>query len=350
MPSIVVAGHICLDIKPQLSETAELAPGRLIDVGPLSITLGGSVANTGSALASLGVHVTPFSSVGDDELAQIMTLKLAEAGFAAPHLSIAPGASTSYSLVIERPGEDRTFWHHTGANGFFDGESLNVGHADAVHIGYPSLLPGLLENDAEHLVTLLKRAKEAGALTSIDLAVVDPASPVGRLDWDTIFTRISPFTDLISPSLDDLTSALHIDEPYSRELVERMAQRLLDDGVAIVAISAGSHGMLLRTTSSSERIQSAGHPLASSGDQWLNRTIAVEPIPVTAPETTNGAGDASSAGLLFAITHGANPREAAHLATACAAAVMSGKQPTPAFVSQMAPELSAFMKNIGENT
>ena len=345
MHSIAVAGHLCLDFRPNVGETAELAPGRLINVGPLTVDLGGAVANTGGALIALGARVTPSAFVGDDELATLLASKLTAEGFSPPHLTVVPGASTSYSLVIERPGEDRTFWHHTGANEHFDGASIELGDAGILHVGYPSLLPRLLENDAELLVNLLERAKAAGVMTSVDLAVVDPSSPVGQLDWDRILRRISPYTDIISPSLDDLTSALRIDESYSPDLVNRLAQRFLDDGVSIVAISAGHRGMLLRT-SAPGRMRSADLLAESHDPEWASRTVMVEPIHVEAPRTTNGAGDASSAGLLFAIVNGASPEEAAALATACSSAVIGGERPTAASITRIAPQLATLFAGI----
>ena len=49
----VVAGHICLDVIPDLSgspaETFQraFAPGRLVEVGPIAFSTGGPVTNTG---------------------------------------------------------------------------------------------------------------------------------------------------------------------------------------------------------------------------------------------------------------------------------------------------------------
>ncbi|MFL5629506.1 MAG: carbohydrate kinase family protein, partial [Ktedonobacteraceae bacterium] len=56
---IVVAGHICLDIFPTFAEHTSasemLVPGKLLNVGPAVLAVGGSVANTGLALHHLGV-------------------------------------------------------------------------------------------------------------------------------------------------------------------------------------------------------------------------------------------------------------------------------------------------------
>jgi hypothetical protein len=51
-PQIVVAGHICLDLIPQLDMRhgdfrSALQPGRLLEVGPALATTGGAVAMSG---------------------------------------------------------------------------------------------------------------------------------------------------------------------------------------------------------------------------------------------------------------------------------------------------------------
>ena len=44
---------------------------------------------------------------------------------------------------------------------------------------------------------------------------------VAELDWRGILAMMAGKTDVFSPSLDDLTSALRIDEPFSLALVGR---------------------------------------------------------------------------------------------------------------------------------
>lgn len=342
MQSIGVAGHLCLDIAPRLTSEAALRPGRLVEVGALAISLGGCVANTGGALADLGADVTPFAFVGDDDLGALLLAHLEARGFAENHVWISPGSTTSYSLVIESPGTDRTFWHHTGANDEFDGTRVGVVDRDIVHVGYPPLLPGMLVDDGRPLQELLARARTAGATTSLDLAVVDPNSPAGARDWATILHRAFSECDVASPSLDDLTSALRIDEPYSLALVDRLADQMLSDGVAVVGISAGRHGLHVRT-GSADRLRSAGAALAPLADRWADRSLTLQPTWIEDAVTTNGAGDASTAGLLFGMLRGASIEQAAALAAACAALVMRGRRTTVAAVTSLSPSLASLM-------
>lgn len=342
MYSIAVAGHLCLDLTPQLRDAIGLEPGSLTDVGALRVELGGSVANTGGALTHLGAAVTPYATVGDDELAALLLTKLSDEGFMSPELSVSQGRGTSYSLVVQQPGLDRVFWHHTGANADFDGSSVDVEKFPLLHVGYPPLLPGLSADNGEKLEELFARAQKSGVTTSLDLAVVDPNSEVGQLDWDAILSAVFARCDIASPSLDDLTSAWRIDQPYSPELVDRLATRLIDQGVAIAAISAGEHGLHLRTASA-ERLAQGGPVLQALGSEWADYSVTVAPLDIGSPVTTTGTGDASTAGLLFGLLRQASPDQAAALAVTCAAAVMSGRRPTPDNVSELFPSLSSVV-------
>ena len=73
----IVAGHICLDIIPDLSgSTLEqfrrtFAPGKLLQVGSAALGTGGTVSNVGLALHKLGMDVRLMGKVGDDAFGQI---------------------------------------------------------------------------------------------------------------------------------------------------------------------------------------------------------------------------------------------------------------------------------------
>jgi sugar/nucleoside kinase (ribokinase family) len=352
MTAIVVAGHICLDLTPELGASVRLDPGRLIDVGPLRIGLGGCVANTGLALADLGAEVSIHSTVGDDELGRIVADTVARHPRLHSDLRVVAGRTTSYSLVLEPAGHDRTFWHHTGANAVFTGDDLDVGDAPLLHLGYPPLLPALLADGGQPLETLLARAHDRGATTSLDLAVVDPSSEAGRADWESILRRAAPVTDILSPSLDDLTSALGatsgIPPLPASAAAQAYAELLLGWGVAVVAISAGTHGLLL-ATAGADRLARGGRLLAPLAAGWADTSLRVRPATVDQIVTTNGAGDASTAGLLFALSHSTSPTLAAHTATAAAAAVISGRRPTPEVMASILPAASGIFAAPGRS-
>jgi sugar/nucleoside kinase (ribokinase family) len=340
MHSIAVAGHVCVDLRPSVDDSAQLAPGHLIEIGAMTMRLGGVVGNTGIDLGDLGAPVRLITSVGDDELGHFVQDTLAALGQDIRGVVMAPRGSTSYSLILEPMGVDRTIWHHVGVNATFDGRSVDLAGIDLLHLGYPPLLPALLADRARRLDELLTRARNTGVTTSVDLAYVDPSSTVASLDWHSILARMVSQTDVMSPSLDDLTSALHMDEPFSAALVDRLLGLLIDWGAAIVALSAGTHGLFVRTAGH-ERLARAGRALAPNAAAWADLDFHEPPMWLGTPATTNGAGDASSAGLIFGIAAGANPRQSARLAAACSGAIVSGRATSPAVVTDLCPELAA---------
>lgn len=322
MARISLAGHICVDLKPQLGATVTLDPGRLTEVGPLAITLGGSVANTARTLSSLGSAVTAYANVGSDELGVVVQERLG-GSLVTPRIRVHQTA-TSYSLVLEPDGADRSFWHHAGANVVAEEPELDFVECDLLHIGYPSLLPRLVGANGRRFAALLARARRNGVSTSVDLAVVDRSSAAGAVDWSSALRRITAEADVITPSVDDLASALGIDRKASGPgLAQELAETLISWGAAVVVISDGPAGLVLRTGDVA-RLRRAGRALSSNAEMWADQSLQESARPVTKIVTTNGAGDASSAGILFGIAEGLSPAEALRVATACSAGVLSG--------------------------
>jgi sugar/nucleoside kinase (ribokinase family) len=307
----VVAGHICVDLRPRLHGQAPIAPGLLSEVGPLAVAPGGCVGNTGLALAALGVPTRLVADVGDDELGRVLAELLAARG-ACADLAVVPGAATSYSVVIEPPGVDRSFWHHAGANAGFDGARVEVGGAAVVHIGYPTLLPGLARHGGAPLVELLRRFRAAGATVSIDLSTVADGH-----DWADVVSAALPHADVVTPSIDDLVSIFAGDaEP------PEWAEALVKAGAAVALVTAGEQGMFLRTAGR-ERLEGAGGALWPLAQAWADAELWA-PAPIVDVASTTGAGDAAAAGLLAGMLSCDGPEEALLLAVSAAASRITG--------------------------
>ena len=323
MLRVTVAGHICADLTPELPAGIGIVPGQLTNVGPLIIRPGGCVVNTGGDLAALGVEVTTSGVLGSDELGGIVLEYLDHHGIGTANIEVTADATTSYSIVIEPPGMNRTFWHHVGANALFDGTSVSVNDTDLLHIGYPPLLPALLPESGAALAALMRRARTAGVTTSLDMAVVDANSSVGRTDWHGLLKRTLPLIDVFSPSLEDLRSSLGLQSIVDQDGLQRLARSLVDDGAAVVMISAGEDGVAL-CTAGAERFARGGRALADLTPQWCDIDLWMPALPVEQIMTTNGAGDAASAGLLFGLVAGYSAPQAAGLAVTVAAAKIQG--------------------------
>lgn len=342
MDGIIVAGHICVDIAPRLPVGAAIEPGNLIEIGPLTMTLGGCVANTGGDLAALGIPVKLSAAIGRDHLGDFVRRTFAERELDASGLQIADRKGTSYSLVLKPDGADRTFWHYDGANALFDESLVDPSGERILHVGYPPLLRGMLADNGERLRRMFARARREGVTTSLDMAVVDRDSETGRLDWDAILANVLPEVDVFSPSLDDVKSALQLKADPFPLLVERVAQSFVDRGVAVVALSCGARGIKVRTANGA-RLLKAGSVLRGVSLDWAGKSFWQPAVEVTRMETTNGAGDAATAGLLFGLLSGLSPEDAARLATACAAVKISGLATTLDAITAMAPDLTSVL-------
>jgi sugar/nucleoside kinase (ribokinase family) len=266
----VVAGHICLDIIPTFYGDVAIEPGKLVRAGPAMLSSGGVVSNTGRALAKLGISTRLIGKVGDDAFGSVLLELLGEHR---QGMVVTPGDSTSYTVVINLSGKDRTFLHAPGCNDTFTSDDVSVGAlagARLFHFGYPTLMARMFEDEGEELVTLLKKAGRAGLKTSLDMSLPDPQSPAGRADWKSILARVLPYVDIFIPSLDELSFML------GNECEEELAQRCLDMGVSVAGVKLGSRGLYLRTP----------------------REEVSMPAKAVEVQGTTGAGDASIAGFL----------------------------------------------------
>lgn len=321
----LVAGHVCVDVIPQL-RTSLPRPGSLVQVGPVVIRVGGCVANTGLALASMGASVRLLTVVGADLFGDTVVARLMNAGAEGSIVQRTPGDGTSYSIVLEPPGADRAFLHHVGANVGFDPDLVELDGIDLLHIGYPQLLPALTRDDGRRLTALLDQAKRKGVTTSVDFATLDTEAG-DELAWPDLFRAWAPNIDILSPSVDDLRPILgDLSAQWPEDLAE-IAERLIKAGVGCALVTAGWQGMALRTADRA-RLEEAGRSFSSLRASWADRQLACAAPAVEAVRTT-GAGDVATAGLLAGLLAGTHPEGALRLAAGAAGAHISGLDPPP---------------------
>ncbi|MCL2787005.1 MAG: carbohydrate kinase family protein [Micrococcales bacterium] len=311
----VIAGHICVDLFPALGRVPLILPGDLSEVGALAVHLGGCVANTGRVASKLGIPVALQGGVGDDWLGRAALELAREIPAAAHHIRPLPGEATSYSIIIEPPGRDRTIWHHAGANTRFDPATVDLTDARLLHVGYPPLMPACTHDDGAHLHRLFTRALDAGITTSLDLAVTEGTG----VAWPAWLARLGPVTSVISPSRDDLASLLGDATASPADL----AERLINDGFALAMVTNGAQGLCFAAADGA-RLRRAGDLLASLADQWAGARLSVPAREVVDLVTTLGAGDAATAGLLAALWRGLGPSQAGEMVAAVAACHLGG--------------------------
>ncbi|WP_437193182.1 carbohydrate kinase family protein [Planctomicrobium sp. SH527] len=335
---IVVAGHICLDVIPTFehregAEPPSIRPGHLIKVGPSVCSTGGTVSNTGLALHRLGTPVKLIGKLGNDLFgAEVLRLLKVQGSHLADGMVSVPGEVTSYSIVINPPGVDRTFLHCPGANDTFRANDVNpadLGEAKLFHFGYPPIMKAMYENSGSELALLLKKVRDVGLTVSLDLCMVDPNSEAGQVDWKQLLANALPHVDVFCPSIDELLfmldrkrfeeavadggfdAARHVD----RDLLRSISSECLKLGAGIVAIKLGEQGLYLRTSADRTRLASLGRATPADLDNWIDREIISPCFEVNVVGTT-GSGDCTIAGLLSAFVRGESPEAVVRCAVA----------------------------------
>ncbi len=338
---VVVAGHICLDVIPVFPPEGggAVQPGTLVRVGPARFAPGGAVANVGMALSRLGCPPRLVGKVGADQFgATLLDLLRAQDARLADGMAVLPGETTSYSVVINPPGIDRTFLHCPGANDTFGAAELadlDWAGVRLLHFGYPPLMARIAADDGAELVALLAAARAHGVTTVLDMAWPDPASALGRLDWGTLLRHCLPQVDCFMPSIEEVRFMLggaRDAAPWTVAEVDALAERCLAFGVAVVAIKLGDQGLYLRTTTDAARLAAAGEALAAAND-WRGRHLWAPCFAATVAGTT-GAGDATIAGFIMGMLAGVDPTTAltgAVAVGACSVAATDASSGIPAW-------------------
>lgn len=335
---VVVAGYLGADLTPAFLPAAAglplaelLRPGRLTEVGPLEVTAGGVVANTGLPLAHFGSRTVLMGLTGEDALAEALA-GLLEGYGARLHLRRTAAAGTAYGLVLAPPGHDRTFLEYPGCNAAFTAADLDyevIADSRLLHFGYPPLMPALLAEGGAGLEAILSRAGALSVATSLDMTLPDAQGAAGQVDWPALLARVLPGVDVFTPSLEELLYMLAPGEwaelaeageggdpaeavPAAR--VEELAKECLELGVAVVLIKAGGRGGYLRTASAAR--VAAVPQLALAPGSWAEQALWLPPLPVDPTRFVNacGAGDAAVAGFLQALLTGQPPGAAGRLA------------------------------------
>ena len=191
----VVAGHICLDIIPEIQAlpaggfNETFLPGHLLEVGPAALSTGGAVSNTGLALHRLGIPTQLICKIGADAFGRIVReLIESECHGLAEGLVVDPQAATSYSMIISPTDVDRIVLHNPAANHTFCADDIDyhlVGQAALFHFGYPPVMRRMYAQNGQGLVDLFRQVKQTGMTTSLDMCHPDLAAEGGQVTGTT---------------------------------------------------------------------------------------------------------------------------------------------------------------------
>lgn len=343
---VISAGHICLDITPvfpekQYTKVEEiLKPGKLIQMEKADVHIGGSVGNTGIAMKILGADVSLVARTGDDIFGKIVLSSMNKYG-ADEAMRVVHGGTTAHSAILAIPGIDRIFLHHPGVNDTFSEEDISEESLKEVtlfHLGYPSVMKKLYENEGEGLLNLLKKVKKQGIVISVDMAAVDENSSASKENWKNILQKTIPYIDIFMPSVEELCYML--DKARLEEWKERaeggditeildiyqdvcpLAEKCFQMGAKILVIKCGVRGMYYCTTEAAGMSEIC-NILDLDVSEWSGQEGFEESYQPERFLSGTGAGDTSIAAFLTALLKKYSLKECMQLATATGASCVA---------------------------
>ncbi len=322
---IVAAGHTCLDLIPAFTIDGQvdkltdvLVPGKMINMGECVVVGGGPVTNAGVSIRRLGVKTELIGKIGNDDFGKEILNWYEEHEGHFTGIKMVDGESTSYTIAICIPGIDRFYLHHCGANDTFGYDDMNfelVQRSRLMLFGYPPWMRKLYENTGNELTKILKKTKELGTTTVLDLSLPDVDSYAGQVDWLAILKNWVPLTDIMVPSAEEIFYFLYKEKFLEKKEnlgakesvldfmtvkeISTIGNDLLEMGAAIAMVKCGHRGLYIRTAGR-DRLEKLGAAGCSDIGNWANRELW---FPVYQEEKFVGAlgsGDAAIAGFLSA--------------------------------------------------
>jgi sugar/nucleoside kinase (ribokinase family) len=242
--------------------------GQNAQVDHIEMLSGGAVANTGMALARLGVPVSALAAVGGDNIGKVVKDSVGQWA-ARDGVTVIGSSRTTTSVVVVSEDGDRCFLSAAGACDQFtltpeQVESEIVSGSRALHVGYAMIMPSF---DGEPLIKAMRRATELGVLTSLDVTYFDGRS------WPDLL-KLMPEIDVFCPSLVEACAIT------GKTNAADAASELVRAGVRkFVAVTDGPRGALVEVVGQEREF------------------IPAHPVKVV---DTTGAGDAFVAGVLAA--------------------------------------------------
>jgi sugar/nucleoside kinase (ribokinase family) len=285
MNVIAMGAHI-LDVL--VRPVSEIPPGQgTVLVEQMRMTAAGTAAGTALTFAKLGATVRTAGAIGTDPAGDVLLSLLGCAGIDTSLVVRKTDVPTSMSVLPIRPNGERPSLHLLGANLAYTLDDVDwdaVAATDHIHLGGAELL------GPETTTRILRRAKENGVTTSVDLI-----APGGMGTFDIIAPAMA-YTDYLLPNEDQVLGFTG-----AADLADG-CRRLLDAGAGLLAVTCGADGALI---------------VGREGTQQVP-AFAVDVV------DTTGCGDAFSAGFVYAIGISRAPRDAAVLGNAVAALVAQG--------------------------
>jgi sugar/nucleoside kinase (ribokinase family) len=292
MGRVTVIGCVQADVV--ISPVTELPPaGATLLTDQMSVRVGGAGANAALAFAETGMQVRLMGCLGDDQLGRWMREEFAPAGLAGELLVLGERQS-GLTVALESSERDRTFLTYLGVNADWSESMIPPDALDTENLLLCDyfVAPRLQGSAAR---SLLDAARSHGARTFFDTAW-DPGGFAEPTREEV--HGLLPSVDVFLPNEAEACAIADVQAGSAATA----ARRLQAISGAWIVVKLGPRGCLAAGPDGAE---------------------LVVPAPSVQVEDTTGAGDAFNAGLVAALSDGAEWPEALAAATAFASEIVS---------------------------
>ena len=259
---VIVVGELNVDLIFDGLDGKMPELGKEILADEMILTLGSSSAIFASNLSMLGAEVTFSGRVGQDNFADLVMTSLKNRGVDTSGILASDEYNTGITVACSY-GEERAMVTYPGAMDHLCLEDIPVSRLQQgrhMHLSTIFMQQGIRPD----VISLFKRAKEAGLTTSFD-PQWDPEEK-----WDLDLQAFLPFVDVFLPNIEEikyLTGSNSLDEALEQ----------VSDVAHIVVVKNGSKGAHLW-----------------SKDMQLDQPVFLNPNVAD----TIGAGDSFNAGFI----------------------------------------------------
>ena len=293
MYDVAILGIIVADV---MAKPVDSFPGKgqLDTIDSVEIFSGGNAMTATLNMTKLGSNPVLMGMIGNDSFGDFFVKHMAEKGIDGSGVKRTDKVQTSVSIVLSGTDGERTFLHCPGANGAFDISDINfdiINQAKTVFVTGSFLLNNF---DGEQTVEFLKRCKEMGKTTTLDVCWNRNANP----SW--LINDAMPYIDIFMPSIDEAKMIT------GKESLADVSKSILEHGAKAAVIKCGGDGCFVRESLDEEGIMISG----------LKNIEVVD---------TTGAGDSFCSGFLSAFSRGYSIKESARFGNAVGACCVMKK-------------------------
>jgi len=285
-------------------------------VDSIELHSGGNAMTASINTSKLGLKSAFIGKVGNDAFGSFLKSVLKENNVDATGVAVDEVLQTSASVALSDSDGERTFLHVVGANGTLSIDDITweiIENSKIIFVTGTYLMDTF---DCEQTRDFLKRCKELGKITALDVCWDS------RNRWGELLNDAMPYIDIFLPSIDEAREIAGSDD------LDEISGKFIQSGVKTVVIKLGKEGCYLR-----ESLDKPGETFPSCGRH------------ITVVDTT-GAGDSFCSGFIAAYIKGESLQNCAKFANAAGAISVTAKGATTGMKSY--DEVFKFMEADGK--